>query len=328
MRDVPIIMVALLLLGGCLEDLPKPSKVDGLRVLGVQAEPPEVGPGATVELRSLVVDPDGRPLELEWYACQVPERGTGAFEGGGASGASGGGGYALDSKSSCADPELIAAGASQKIGTGPTATYTVPADALSEEAVRLAYGLPADGKLPIEAQIGLLTIAGVNTTISLIARVPGEKPLEAFKRLNVSLANPPNANPTGLAFDLRKADEKEDPPKTGTAPDGECFTAPVKLEAGEWIIQALNIPDPGEEYPVIVGGTTVERPFELLINEETWFYSTFSTTGSIGPDITKSTQAGRIRWSLDETPKEPVDLWIVVRDGRGGTAWCHTVFTP
>ncbi|GMV39306.1 MAG: hypothetical protein AMXMBFR64_10220 [Myxococcales bacterium] len=316
------------LLGGCLEELPKPSKVDGLRVLGVQAEPPELAPGGTTELRALVADPEGRPVKLEWYACQVPERGQGLFEGGGQSSASGGGGYALDSKSSCADPELIAAGASVRLGTGPTVSYTVPLDALSEEAIRFAYGLPEDGRLPIEAQIGLLTVAGVNTTISLVATVPGAKPLEAFKRLNVSLASPANKNPTGIAFALRRADDQSEAPKAGTAPEGECFVSPVAIEAGEWVIQALNMPDPGEPYPVIVGGTSIERPFELLFTEETWFYSTFSTAGSISPDIVKSSQAGRIKWTLDETPTEPVDVWIVVRDGRGGTAWCHSVLAP
>lgn len=316
------------LLAGCLEDLPKPSKVEGLRVLGVQAEPPEAGPGATVALSALVVDTEGREVKLSWYACQVPERGAGVFGGGAQGSTSGGGGYSLDAKSSCSDPALVAAGVSWKLGEGPTATLEIPPDALSEDAVRLAYGLPQGVELPPVALFGLVSVAGVNMTVSLVVEVEGAEPLETIKRVNVSLASPPNTNPSWLAFDVRSADDPEEPPVSGDAPPGECFAAPVPIEAGEWVIQALNIPDPPVSYPVIVLGTAPDVPFQLLTNDETYFYSFFSPVGELSPDIVKSTQAGRVRWKLDETPAEPVDLWIVVRDGRGGLAWCHSVLSP
>lgn len=326
MRRV-LAIAALVPLAGCLEELPKPSKVEGLRVLGVQAEPPEVAPGATVELRALVVDTEGRDVKLSWYACQVPERGAGLFEGGAQSGSSGGGGYSLTSTTSCADPALLEAGLARKLGEGESATLEIGADALSEDAIRLAYGLPAGADLPAAALFGLVSVAGVNTTVSLVAEVEGADPLETIKRVNVSLASPPNANPSWLAFDLRSADDPEEPPATGEAPPGECFTAPVAIEEGSWVITALNLPEPPVSYPVLVFGTSPETPFELLSNDETYFYSFFSPEGAFSSSIVKSTQGGRVRWKLDETPEEPVDVWVVVRDGRGGLAWCHSVLS-
>ena len=84
-----------LVLGGlaaCDTGLPKVYEIDGLRVLGIQAQPPEVAPGDTVMLTSLVVDPEERPLTLSWSACVLSERGTGAFGGGGETGEGGGSG--------------------------------------------------------------------------------------------------------------------------------------------------------------------------------------------------------------------------------------------
>ena len=46
------------LLSGCGSDLPSASFIDKLRVLAVQAEPPEIAPGATTQLSALVLEPD------------------------------------------------------------------------------------------------------------------------------------------------------------------------------------------------------------------------------------------------------------------------------
>jgi hypothetical protein len=60
-------------LGGC-RNFPNPpaSSVEGLRVLGIKAEPPEVAPGATSQLSILAVDPGGLPIAVDWSACSLP----------------------------------------------------------------------------------------------------------------------------------------------------------------------------------------------------------------------------------------------------------------
>jgi hypothetical protein len=63
-------------LGGCAKfDLGDAALVDGLRLLGVQAEPPEVLPGAPVELTAWVVDSHGGGVAVDWYACFLPSNG-------------------------------------------------------------------------------------------------------------------------------------------------------------------------------------------------------------------------------------------------------------
>ncbi len=72
-------MLALLAVagGGCSKaDLSAASFVDGLRVLGVHAEPPEASPGDTVMLTAWVVDPRGGTIGVDWSACLLPSNGT------------------------------------------------------------------------------------------------------------------------------------------------------------------------------------------------------------------------------------------------------------
>lgn len=62
--------------GGCTEaDLSDASFVSGLRLLGVQAEPPEVLPGDPVMLTAWAVDTHGGPIEVTWSACTLPSNG-------------------------------------------------------------------------------------------------------------------------------------------------------------------------------------------------------------------------------------------------------------
>lgn len=74
MRVVILLAVAT----GCAQkaDLAAASFVDGLRVLGVQAEPPEAAPGDAVMLTAWVVDTRGRALDVTWSACTLPSNGT------------------------------------------------------------------------------------------------------------------------------------------------------------------------------------------------------------------------------------------------------------
>jgi hypothetical protein len=73
-----------------------------------------------------------------------------------------------------------------------------------------------------------------------------------------------------------------------------------------------------------VGDIHAKQP--LTTNEETWFYSYFSTHGDFEREIVKSTGDAQVNWKLDAKEEGPVSVWIVVRDGRGGTAWCHSKF--
>jgi hypothetical protein len=64
------------LASGCsLPDLSDASFVEGLRILGVQAEPPEALPGDVVTLTAWTVDTRGTPVDIAWSACTLPSNG-------------------------------------------------------------------------------------------------------------------------------------------------------------------------------------------------------------------------------------------------------------
>jgi hypothetical protein len=79
--------VAVTSFGGCTEaDLGDFSLVDGLRLLGVQAEPPEALPGQQVTLTAWIVDTHGGSVDVAWSACFLPSNGianTGCTDGSG-----------------------------------------------------------------------------------------------------------------------------------------------------------------------------------------------------------------------------------------------------
>ena len=63
----------LLGLGGCQSFSDPPvSFVAGLRVLGLKAEPPQIAPGASTTVTSLVVDTDGGTPTASWNQCNLP----------------------------------------------------------------------------------------------------------------------------------------------------------------------------------------------------------------------------------------------------------------
>jgi hypothetical protein len=60
---------------GCAADLTDASFVEGLRLLGVQAEPPEAQPGDAVTLQAWVVDTRGRAISVDWSYCTLLSNG-------------------------------------------------------------------------------------------------------------------------------------------------------------------------------------------------------------------------------------------------------------
>ncbi len=335
--------LAPLTLGACLGDLPSPSRVDDLRILAVRAEPPEAPPGAAVALDALVVDPQGRLITYHWYACVLPESGQGFFGGGSETQTSGGNGAALDDDaegSSCIAKVAANRPYALDLGTAPSATLPIPSDFFAtDEPLRTAYELPESLALPPEVRDLFLGIAGVNYTVTLVAEVDGRR-VEATKRVNVSLDsllpdNARNLNPTDLAIHLAPQDDADDAtPPTRAAPpaDQSCFvgvptTSPTALALANdtrYVLTPINLPDPRTSYVVLLAGTTTTQPFEIQTTQEYAFYSFFATVGGFQKTVSRAPGEPATEWSLAKDESGPADLWVVLRDGRGGVAWCHS----
>jgi len=321
--------------GGCLDDLPSPTLVDDLRVLAVRAEPPEVGPGTTVALDALVVDPAGREITYAWYACLIADRGQGFFGGGGQTNTSGGNGTPLDNDddgSSCKLKYERGRDYAVSLGNAPTASYLVPEGLLDDdEALAVAFGFPADLEIPALIRAGFLGIAGLNMTVQLVVSVDG-RTIETTKAINVSLESPlpdnaRNTNPDEvvLALTLKESDA-DAVPTTGTPHrEGACFTAPVTDLTADtaYRLSPLNFPTDPIPYVVLLAGSTTDEPFAIQNTEESWFYSFFSTSGKLSKTISKQPGQPENTWTFAADEKGDGDFWMVVRDGRGGVNWCH-----
>ncbi len=327
-----------LALAGCLEELPSVSRIEDLRILAVRAEPPEVEPGQTVQLDALVVDPFDRTASYRWYACLAPTPGEGFFGGGSETATSGGQGTPLSTDpygGSCQRRFEAGEPFSFDLGTAATASLTIPADIFdTDAALKLSYGLPEDVEIPSELAAAFLGIAGVNVTVSLTVEVDGRRE-ESTKRVNVSLPSPvpdnaPNLNPAPPAIGLRVLGSKEEIAETGASPtDGRCLrtTAPKFSSNEVYEIVPVNLPAEPVPYAALIPSTSGEVPFEFASTEESLFFSFFSDVGALKKEVSKSPGSPENQWTIDASEGGAATLWVVVRDGRGGTSWCRESLT-
>lgn len=143
---------------GCDPGLSERWALEELRILGIRSEPPEVAPGDSIALDSLVVDPlgEGRPVQQVWAVCTPdPARGV----------------------PSCGEPERTV-----PLGIGTSATFTVPGDAL-------------DGLSEEDALLGIDLYVFLAAQGDGIDGGPAEDSEAAIKRVRVSTDPVKNRNP-------------------------------------------------------------------------------------------------------------------------------------
>lgn len=157
MRRRLLVLAASVPLIACRGSFDPASYVNGLRVLSVQAEPPEIPPGQTSTLRALVVDTDGAAVELAWAACMLGPTPASAEP------------VNLDCIRSQAAPYLV------PLGSGPMVQATMP------DVPPTTFGLPDD-------------TSGFYLPVRLVARAGGGQ-VTAVYRLRYGLGTPPNHNP-------------------------------------------------------------------------------------------------------------------------------------
>ena len=331
-RGLPLVVGWLLLYSGCLEELPDVTAIDGIRVLAIRADPPEAQPGDEVTIQILRADATQRPATYEWYLCKRPERGRGFLSGQtSTAGASGGGGYGLDDTGDCISAGRAGSDQVDYLGDSSIVRATIPDDLFEDnETLAALYGLPAT----IDPSVyGFLnSIAGVNLTVAVRVTVAGDS-RDAFKRINISSAPDRNFNPEDTKFHITPDGSGETPPAGLQVTDASenCFLreegAAITATPGDYVLTPVGVPDPQALYSVLFITPDVTNPIQIEERSEEYFYSFFATAGSFTNAITKATGGGSTTWSIPPETSGPVDIWIVSRDGRGGTDWCHSRLT-
>ena len=286
----------------CIEDLDPKSVVKGPRILDMIAERPELNPGDTTSIRVVLAGTRGAPT-YRWFAClsadatRNPNSLANFGEGGTFAGCYG------DS------------GATTPLGNAPTATFGAPRDLLSRlETASARFGsLLPDGVLQ-----ALIHDVGITVGVAVEVTVDGVT-LKGYKRLVVSANARPNANPPSPRVRVNDT--------WVTAASGEDQVCVPESGGPLRVPRSQNVtlsPDPDEarwfeRYRVLTASG------ELVDRTETAFYSWYATAGNFGRGLTQSPTRDNY-WGAPDAAGEN-SIWVILRDGHGGTSWCRIAVT-
>ena len=322
-RSTAVLLAALFSLSlgsGCIDaNFDAPSLVKSPRILAIRAEPPELAFGEDVDFEALLLDGDGSPLaeqagvELRWTVCLslaevVSAAGLGFNSG-------------LEDTCNEGGPDLVRLDTE---GLAPNAAH-LP----GTEFFRLLTMLPMGGPPPTGPGGEMLdpTLTDTLTTIIAVVGVPlrvrlevwrdGEMILSAFKRFAITQREDPTTNPPPPRFSVAEvwlsardgADPHRCEPEEGARPmvtAGAEVTIVPSDDEDTWL----------ESYPVYgLDGS-------MLINDESAYYSWFSTAGGFDDAITQIPNSDVVWTAPDEPGVYPI--WVVVRDGHLGLGWCES----
>jgi hypothetical protein len=302
---------AVLACSACVDfpDFARPSEVDRPRVLAVVAEPPEVNPGQAVQLSVLIAH--AQDYAVSWRAC-------GAFDGlfgegsqwgeGGDDEGCGGGAFALE------------------LGEGETATLAGAATQALFDNLELAERV-LGGTLPPDTIDRVRNSVGLPFMVEATVRTE-DRLIRAVKSVLISARATPHRNPPPPAFmvaGIEVAAVQPDPDAETAAPG--LFTcrrtdgARLVLARDAEVELAPIVAGDGETEPWLERYEVIDMRGELHSRDEIAFYSWFSTGGELSEGVTKSP----LRNEIWRTPREAGchSLWLVVRDGHGGTSACR-----
>jgi hypothetical protein len=303
-----ISLVALVSLAACSYDFERSSEVLDRRILAVRVEPPElVGGGAladSVQARALVVDP-ADPLavaQLSWSACLFPAlSNAGVGEG--------------ENKRCPEGKDTLQLASS----TGPLSSAAVNIPVPPEVEGLLASG----SDVPI-AQIQVQLAVGSD-----------QGDLVAVKQVAVSSVlhegQEPNRNPVVKGLTLDGADWLSDSPPTlsyGDCPDEKKKEVEAKdkslVRVCEHEIEPLFDESEAQYYydRGLSGETELQRErlrFSWFTDAGSWRRDT--TTQKDPRDPSPDNVGPKTSWREPPEKTARATVWVVVRDGRGGTTW-------
>lgn len=312
------LVVALSCLAACGFTFERSSSVIDRRVLALVAEPAEIVAGPTlpssVRVTALVAQPGASavPLAHKWRVCLPGE---------------------LDNDD-----------ISLPFPVADAVTGRCPKDVVLFEGTAASDALFVD--VPVPAELGLLLALSTQANVPVSLHVTVELEVEtpegaafAMKRLVLSPALPtgrvPNANPRvlGVLFDSVPWEEGDVLEVPFDACGGERVEAvfdATSVRVCEHRLDPLFDPREQETYRVQALKRAPDEPTRVLELKEQLSFSWFVDRGQISRQTTRTPEQLELeqsdplstRWR--ESPvfaDEVTTLWLVVRDGRGGTAF-------
>jgi hypothetical protein len=204
------------------------------------------------------------------------------------------------------------------IGEGPQIFFGVPADLLTRlDALRAVYGTSLS-----EASLRrIASTAGIPFTIA-VEMTSGSTVVQAIKRVVVVDRTDRNANPPQPHFQFGMVpDAGTGGVHVGPAPDveDEC-QADTGMPLTVTRNQRVEIAPDATEAPWLQQYDQLDSSGMITRTTETAFYSWYSTAGWFTDDRTRIPTRNTI-WTAPGRAGT-VTMWLVVRDGRGGTSSC------
>lgn len=295
-----LVCLGLLALGGC-DSFDPASYVQGLRVLAIRAEPPEIPSGAESMLTPLVVNfaPNadagvmGDGIVYEWALCtKIPRVG-------------------VDIDPDCVDSNDPAIITPLPTLAGGATRVTMPQRTLTQ------FGAP-------DASGGLYVPVRLRVSY-------GSDNVTAFERLRWQAGFvPPNNNPMLSSISHVPTESDGELPDLGQTVELEPLPddslAPLELPLGGKLrFRATAAPGSAETYTTFVGD-----PRELMTQQVTELVRFFwySSAGKVGNEVTGEERPDT---TLDTTKFADslmardglIDLWLVAREERGGIDFMH-----
>lgn len=346
------LLLLLPLLAGCnLLQLTPASEAIRTRVAGIKASPAEIGLGESTRLEALLVHPEGAPpsdLGAIWFACVEAGGATGCLGVDFASLAGGGGG------DDDVDPRDF------QFGVGPSFEYTAEGGVLEEAWAELEPDERVEGltvlisvnyvqRSDAELRALLLELITAATTgddeeLARLGEAFGglladESTLSAARRVVISdktagAPDPvacgvdallPNVNPSIGGLLLHLDEEGLD--------EGFELGPLTFVEPGAALTLRPVLPgDAAEDYLFInreaVTECRSEAPFYAWVTNGGASIGDYSFVAEEGDldEVAGLPKTNTLNVPADEDFVAPIDLWLVIRDRRGGIDWSQYRF--
>lgn len=349
------LLLLLPLLAGCdVLQMTSQDEVIRARVVGMRATPAEIGLGEATELDALLVHPQGeRPgLGAIWFACLETGNARGCLGADFGSFLGVDAGDDDDSAASEFDPRDL------QFGVGDTFTYTAhgtfiedawaaldPEDRVEGLSVLISVNYVDKSNEELQDLLLELTAAVTNGDDATLDRIGQEfgdllaDGINAARRIVVS--DKTADTPDVIACPADTLLPNENPVVTGLT----LHTAEDGLDEG-YPVGAVTFAQPGEELtlrPVLGDGSRedylyINRFGETECRQETPYFAWMSNGGDLDDsntfvadaedldELANRPKANRFTLPVEKDFQDPVDLWIVTRDRRGGVAFGHWTF--